>query len=150
MQPSLDFVAQAEFSVAAPIILGPGPQGERRVVPILGGRVEGPRLSGEVLPGGTDHQLVRADGVTEIVARYTLRLTDGGLVHVVNSGLRHAAPEDMARLLRGESVPPERVYFRTTPVFETAAPAHAWLHRQVFLGYGERRPSAVLIRIYAA
>jgi hypothetical protein len=137
--------------VAAPIILGPGLQGERRVVPILGGRIAGPRLEGEVLPGGTDHQLIRPDGVTEIVARYTLRLTDGALVHVVNSGLRHAAPEDMARLLRGEPVPPERVYFRTTPVFETAAPDHAWLqHRQVFLGYGERQPSAVIIRIHAA
>ncbi len=150
MPPSLDFVAEAEFDVAAPVILGPGPQGERRVVPILGGRVTGPRLTGEVLPGGTDHQLIRPDGVTEIVARYTIRLADGALVHVVNSGLRHAAPEDMARLLRGEPVPPERVYFRTVPVFETAAPAHAWLHRGIFLGYGERRPAAVRIRIYAA
>ncbi len=150
MPPSLDFIAEARFDVAAPIILGPGLQGERRVVPILGGRIAGPRLEGEVLPGGTDHQLIRPDGVTEIVARYTLRLIDGALVHVVNSGLRHAAPEDMARLLRGEPVPPERVYFRTTPVFETAAPDHAWLHRQIFLGYGERQPSAVIIRIHAA
>jgi hypothetical protein len=150
MPPSLDFIAEARFDVAAPILLGPGPHGERRVVPILGGRIAGPRLAGEVLPGGTDHQLIRPDGVTEIVARYSLRLDDGALVHVVNRGLRHAAPEDMARLLRGEPVPPERVYFRTTPVFETASPAHAWLHRSVFLGHGERQPSAVLIRIYAA
>ncbi|MCK8784274.1 DUF3237 domain-containing protein [Roseomonas sp. NAR14] len=140
-------VATLEVAVGAPVIVGPGPSGERRVIPILGGTVSGPRLRGEILAGGADFQLIRPDGVAEIEARYTLRLADGTLVYVVNRGLRHAAPEDMARLLRGERVPPERVYFRTAPVFETAAPAHAWLGRSLFLGYGERRPDSVVIRV---
>ena len=126
-----------------------GLNGERRIVPILGGTVAGPRLSGDIVPGGADYQLVRPDGVTEIEARYTLRLADGALVYVVNRGLRHAAPEDMARLLRGEPVPPERVYFRTAPAFETASPAHAWLQRSLFVGFGERRPASVLVRVFA-
>jgi hypothetical protein len=63
--------------------------------------------------------------------------------------LRDAAPEDMARLLRGERVPPERVYFRTAPCFETAAPAHAWLHRRLFVGFGQRLPDCVHIRVFA-
>ena len=67
----------------------------------------------------------------------------------MNRGVRHAAPEDMARLLRGEWVPPERVYFRTSPVFETAAPAHAWLQRSLFLGLGERQPNLVKVRLFA-
>lgn len=146
--PEMAFIGQAEVAVGPPQVVGAGPLGERRIVPILGGQVSGPRLSGEVLPGGADFQLIRPDGVAEIVARYTLRLADGALVYVVNRGLRHAAPEDMARLLRGEAVPPERVYFRTTPAFETAAPAHAWLHRHLFLGLGERQPDHVLIRIF--
>ena len=140
----MEFIGQVEVAVAAPVIIGAGPLGERRIVPILGGTVSGPRLAGEILPGGADHQLIRPDGVTEIVARYTLKLSDGALVYVVNRGLRHAAPEDMARLLRGEPVPPERVYFRTAPVFETAAAAYAWLHRSLFVGFGERRPESVL------
>ena len=49
-----------------------------------------------------------------------LRLDDGALVRVVNRGLRHAAPDDMARLLRGEPVDPARVYFRTAPQFEAS------------------------------
>ncbi len=148
--PRLDFVGEVSAEVAVPVIVGACALGERRVVPILGGRVAGPRLTGEVLPGGADYQLIRADGVAEIEARYTIRLAaDGALVYVVNRGLRHAAPEDMARLLRGEQVPPERVYFRTTPSFETAAPAHAWLNRTVFVGVGERDPDAVRIRIYS-
>ncbi len=147
--PRLDFVGTVEAEVAAPVVVGAGPAGERRIVPILGGRVSGPRLEGEILPGGADFQLIRPDGVAEIEARYAVRLPDGALVYVVNRGLRHAAPEDMARLLRGEPVPPERVYFRTAPAFETASPAHAWLQRGLFVGFGERRPASVLVRVYA-
>ena len=40
---------------------GTTPYGERRVVDILGGRVEGPRLQGRILPGA-DWQIVRPDG----------------------------------------------------------------------------------------
>jgi hypothetical protein len=145
----MEFVAEVSAQVAPPLLFGIGPLGERRIVPILGGRIEGPRLRGEILPGGADFQLIRPDGVAEIEARYTLRLDDGALVQVTNRGLRHAAPEDMARLLRGEAVPPERVYFRTTPAFETTAPAHLWLTRSLFIGEGIRRPDAVLIRMYS-
>ena len=147
--PGLDYVGEVLAEVAAPLVVGYGPTGERRIIPILGGTVVGPRLSGVIMPGGADYQLIRPDGVADIEARYTLRLADGALVYVVNRGLRHAAPEDMARLLRGEPVPPERVYFRTTPTFETAAATHAWLLRSLFVGFGERRPTAVLVRIYA-
>jgi hypothetical protein len=149
MEPGFDLVGQVDATVGAPIVVGRGPTGERRVVPVLGGRITGPRLNGDILPGGADFQLIRDDGVAEIEARYTLRLDDGALVQVVNRGIRHAAPEDMARLLRGETVPPERVYFRTAPAFETAAPAHAWLHRSLFVGFGERMPDRVRVRIFA-
>ncbi|MBV9117356.1 MAG: DUF3237 domain-containing protein [Acetobacteraceae bacterium] len=147
--PQPEFIAEVQAEVAAPIIIGASAAGERRIVPIIGGRVSGPRLEGEILPGGADFQLIRPDGVAEIEARYALRLNDGALVHVVNRGLRHAAPEDVERLLRGEAVPPERVYFRTAPCFETAAPAHAWLRRRLFVGLGERQPAAVIVRIFA-
>ena len=151
-----DFVGQLDCTVGPPIVIGPVPGGERRIVPILAGQVTGPLLEGELLPGGTDTQLIRPDGVTEIEARYTIRLTGhltdgpgrGALVNVVNRGLRRAAPEDMARLLRGEPVPPARVYFRTAPVFETPSPDHAWLHASLFIGFGERRPDSVRIRIF--
>ena len=149
LAPRPEFVAEVRAEVAAPLVVGACAAGERRIVPILGGRVRGPRLEGEILPGGADFQLIRPDGVAEIEARYALRLQDGALVYVVNRGLRHAAPEDVARLLRGEAVPPERVYFRTAPSFETASPAHAWLQRSLFVGLGERQPATVVVRVFA-
>ena len=57
--------------------LGQTPYGERRVIDILGGRVEGPKLSGTILPGGADWQIIRGDGAADIQARYTIE-TDGG------------------------------------------------------------------------
>lgn len=149
MTPPLTHIADLEAAVAAPLVIGATPLGERRIVPITGGRITGPRLNGEILSGGADFQLIRPDGIAEIEARYTLRLDDGALVYVVNRGIRHAAPEDMARLLRGEPVPPDRVYFRTAPAFETAAPAHAWLHQSLFVGFGTREPTLVRVRIYS-
>jgi len=147
--PQLDFIGQIEALVGPALVIGEGPLGLRRIVPILGGRLTGPQLQGEILQGGADHQLFRPDGVAELVARYAVRLEDGTLLNVVNSGIRDASPDDTARLMRGEAVPPERVYFRTAPVFETASPAYAWLHRRLFVGFGERQPAAVLVRIYA-
>ena len=47
---------------------GQTPYGERRVIDILGGRIDGPRLQGRILPGA-DWQIVRPDGATDLQAR---------------------------------------------------------------------------------
>ena len=128
--------------------LGTTPYGDRRVINIVGGRVEGERLSGRILPGGADWQIVRADGVLELEARYTLELDDGTFVGVVNRGFRHGSPEVLARLAAGEAVPPEAYYFRTNPVFTVPAGPHAWLDRTIFVGTAERAADAVVIRYF--
>ena len=87
----------------------------------------GVRLAAEVVPGGADWQYVRADGVVELEARYSIRTGDGVEIAVVNRGLRRASPEVMERLNRGEIVDPALVYFRTAPVFEAPAGPYAWL-----------------------
>lgn len=148
MPPEFEEVCEIHAEVGPAVTLGQGQNGERRVVPILGGLVTG-RIRGEILPGGADYQHIRPDGVLELEARYILRLADGVTIYVVNHGLRHAAPEDMARLARGEAVPPERVYFRTAPRFETTSPAHAWMTQRLFLGLAERHPALVVVRVFA-
>ena len=69
--------------------LGATPYGERRIINILGGSVEGPRLRGRILPGGADWQIVRADGVVDLRARYTVETDSGGLILVNSEGYRH-------------------------------------------------------------
>ena len=146
--PKLEFAFEVRAEVANPTVVGEMPNGTRRIVNILGGTFEGPKLKGKVVPGGADWQIIRKDGFTEVDARYTLQTDSGRLIYVSNIGMRHAAPEVMKRLNAGERVDPADVYFRSVPKFETSAPELEWLTRSIFVATGERSPNAVLIRFF--
>lgn len=146
--PRLVFAFELHAQVGAPLEFGDVPRGRRRVVPITGGTFTGPGLKGTIRPGGADWQIIRTDGFTELDTRYTIETDKGELVYVQNGGMRHAAPDVMKKLLAGEVVDPSLVYFRTTPVFETSAPALQWLTRATFVGTGERYPNEVVIRFW--
>lgn len=127
---------------------GGTPYGERRVIHITGGSVSGARLKGRILPGGADWQIIRADGVSDIQARYTIQADDGGLVLVDSEGLRHGPPDVIERLGRGEAVDPALYYFRTVMRFETAAPSLAWLNKILAVARGERLARAVKLDVF--
>lgn len=146
--PGLVFAFEVLVEVADPTVVGELPNGTRRIVDILGGTFEGPGISGRVVPGGADWQIIREDGFTDIDARYTLETNDGDLIYVSNIGIRHAPPEVMARLNRGEVVDQSQIYFRAVPKFETAAPELEWLMRSIFVATGERYPNGVVIRFW--
>jgi hypothetical protein len=148
LEPSLRFLYTSSVLVGAPMIVGSTPYGERRIIPIQGGTFAGPRLSGKILPGGADWQIVRTDGAAELEARYTLETGDGELIYVLNQGIRSGSKEVMARLAKGEKVHPSEYYFRTRPVFETGAPKYQWLHNIVSVATGERLPNEVIITVY--
>jgi Protein of unknown function (DUF3237) len=148
LEPSLRLIYTSSVEVGQPMVVGGIPYGERRIIPIKGGSFEGPRLSGKVLPGGADWQVIRSDGVAELEARYTLQTDDGALIYVLNQGIRSGSKEVMARLARGEKVHPREYYFRTRPIFETGAPQYQWLHRLVTVATGERLPDEVIITVY--
>jgi hypothetical protein len=139
---------ELRVEVGPPLDLGTVPRGRRRIIPILGGTFAGPLLRGAVLSGGADWQIVRSDGLAELDTRYTLQTDRGELIYVQNAGVRHAAPDVTARLLAGADVDPAAVYFRTVPVFETAAPELQWLTRAIFIGDGERHPDHVIVRVW--
>src|SRR4030095_4133381 len=89
---------------------GQTPYGERRVIDILGVRVEGPRLNGKILPGA-DWQIVRPDGVADLKARYGIETDDGARILVHSDGLRHGPAVVIAALGRGETGRAPRRYF---------------------------------------
>jgi hypothetical protein len=146
--PGLVFAFELRVTVGAPVEIGQVPRGRRRIVSILGGTFDGPGIKGKVVPGGADWQIIRADGFSELDTRYMLETDKGQIVYVQNAGMRHAAPAVMEKLLKGETVDPKLVYFRTIPTFETAAPDLQWLTRSVFIGTGERYPTEVVIRFW--
>ena len=143
-----ELVFEARVSVAPPLELGETPRGRRRVIHITGGTVSGPRLSGTIIPGGADWQIIRSDGVTELTALYEIKTDDGVLIHVTNRGLRHGPEAVMQRLARGEAVDPAEYYFRTVPVFEAPTGRYDWLNRAVFVGSGARSASEVHLAVF--
>lgn len=126
---------------------GNTPVGERRVINILGGTVEG-RFGGQILPGGADWQYIRADGAAHVEARYTIRADSGALILVNSEGVRHGPPDVLARLLTGEAVDPSLYYFRTAMRFETGDRELDWLNRIIAIARGRREKNAVKLDVY--
>jgi hypothetical protein len=146
--PKLQLLYTSRIDIAPLLDVGNAPYGQRRIISIMGGAFSGPRLSGRVLPGGADWQIVRSDGIVEVDARYTLETDDGAFIYITNWGLRRGPPEVISRLSAGESVDPSEYYFRTAPTFETGAPRYAWLNGIIAVAAGERRADAVIITAY--
>jgi hypothetical protein len=141
-------IFRVHCEVADILDLGAAPFGHRRVVNLLGGTVSGRKLSGRILPGGTDWQIMAADGALDVHARYTVESDAGALVQVDSRGMRHGAPEVLARLARGEDVDPALYYFRTVMRFETAHPSARWLNRILAIAKGAREKNAVKLDVY--
>jgi hypothetical protein len=139
---------RAEITLAPVQELGDSPLGRRRIIPITGGTFRGERLSGRVLPGGADWQVIRSDGVAELDARYTLETDDQALIYVRNFGYRHGPADVIKRLAAGEPVDPALYYMRTTPRFETGAERYQWLNRIICVATGARRKAAVELDVY--
>ncbi len=115
----------AKVTIADMIMIGESKRGTRRVIPITGGTFEGPKIKGEVMPGGEDWQLVRPDGDTELYARYLLKTEDGTIIQIINRVLQHIHEQDE------EKVP----YIKS--VIDLEAPTDSkydYLNHAVFLG----------------
>lgn len=141
--PPLAFFATLSIQVAPAHEIGQTPAGNRRVIPILGGRVQGDGWAARVVPGGADFQAIVSPTLARLDARYVLETEAGELIYVCNRAIRVASREVTARLVRAEPVDPALVYFRCAPTFETAAPSLAWINERLFVGSGVRLPDRV-------
>jgi hypothetical protein len=130
------------------LVVGPTPGGYRRVGPVVGGRFEGPRLSGEILDCGSDWQTVRADGSIALDVRLNLRTDDGAVINMAYRGIRHGPIDVMQRMDKGEVVDAASYYFRINPLFETSATRYDWINRVVAIGIGHRRVDGPVYNIF--
>ncbi len=146
--PTLEYAFTATVKVAAPVEMGQADGGRKRFIAITGGSVAGPKLTGEVLNGGGDWQVIEAGGLARVEAHYFLKAADGTVIEVTNPGVRVASAEVTERLAKGELVDPSAYYFRTTPSFKVTAGAHEWLRRSAFVARGIRKPDSVIIDFY--
>lgn len=144
-----EFLVQVSADLDEPQVIDDGPLGTRRIMYMKRGSFAGPRLKGQVLPGGGDWVLLRGDGVAKLDIRLTLRTDEDDLIYVSCDGILDIAPEVRRRIMAGEDVDASEYYFRTTPVFETGAERYRWLNRLVAVGVGRRTPTGMVTDVFA-
>jgi len=125
--PAAELLPRSEFAFEARVTLDPAvkvgdtPFGSRQYVPITGGKIAGPKLNGEVLPGGWDYQLWLGNGCGTLSADYFLKADDGTIIHILNQSFTCNSPQTKD----------ERSFFQ--PRFEAPKGKHEWLNRSSFV-----------------
>lgn len=122
--------------------------GRRQLVPCPEGEIIGPDFHGRIMPAGIDHQLVRADGVTEINAAYGFELDDGRKLYIHVEGIRTVPKDKVETVKSGGAVDPKLFYYVTTPRFEVYDESLKWMTEKIFVCDGTRLPDAVLLTYY--
>jgi hypothetical protein len=151
--PALQLRFDVVVTISQPIDLGVTQRGHRRVIPITGGSFtyfgnNGEQIRGAVLPIGADFQTLLTNELTHLSASYVLEDAEGQRILVENSGIRHADSQTISAINRGESVPPESVYFTTTPVLSSSDERYAWVTSRVFVAKAIRTPDRVTLSFF--
>ncbi|KAI0478860.1 hypothetical protein GGR56DRAFT_689889 [Xylariaceae sp. FL0804] len=113
----------AEFDITNPTVealtidMGLAPQGSSKLIPIIGGSFDGPRMSGKILDVGGDWGLTDRFGTYHADTRYQLRTDDGADIYI-----RTAGPAQADGTL----------HLRAT--FDTGSPDYYWLNNIIAVG----------------
>jgi hypothetical protein len=148
--PGLEYLLSTTGLLPHALDLGDTGRGRRLVVPIPeGGRFEGPRMSGRMLSGAADVQLVRPDGVVELRAHGVLETDDGVRILYRNEGIRWMPPETAEAMAQGRPFDPATIYARAIPSFEAPSDsAYAWLNRSLFVSVPSRRGQEIRLDVW--
>ncbi|MGI9251789.1 MAG: DUF3237 domain-containing protein [Pseudohongiellaceae bacterium] len=93
--------------------------GHTSIAPLEGGSFSGPRLRGTVMPGGADW-ITQVSGHSSLDVRITLLTDDDAYIYMTYRGM--VVPGDSG------------LYWRITPLFNTAAEQYDWLNHIVCVG----------------
>ena len=130
--PRVEFAFEERVTISPAVVLGNTALGHRQYIPITGGTVAGPKLKGQVVPGGWDFQLTySASDCTQLSADYFLKADDGTVIHVFNEGLM--CPGGQRSWMR--------------PRLEAPKGAHEWLTNATFVASLEVEPDGKAVRI---
>ena len=146
---NLDYEFTYHATLKAPVVVGPGPFGNRSFFEVSGGRCDGTRLRGEVLTGGGDWILIGPDGWGRLDVRAQLRTDDGALIYLAYYGLLEMNDAVQRATAGGSGTDYGDQYFRTNPRFETGDARYAWVNQTLFVAEGRVRPGPMVeYRVY--
>ena len=107
--------------------------GHTSIAPVTGGSFSGARLQGAVHNGGADW-ITQVSGHSSLDVRITLETEDGAIIYMTYKGV----------VARGDS----GLYWRVTPVFNTASDEYDWLNHKVFVGKSKQIEGKVAYDIF--
>ncbi|CAN7435618.1 DUF3237 family protein [Rhizobacter sp. LjRoot28] len=111
--------------------VGATPYGQRHVTRTQGGTLAGGGLTGSVLPGALDFELLLPSGAVEQEARYTLRAPDQTLIYLRTCGVADGAD------------------IRFVAEFEApSASAWQWLNRGTYVGRRQVTPQGIRLSVH--
>lgn len=106
-----------------------------RVIPIIGGTVEG-KISGQVVPGGADWNTSLDNNLSHVFAKYLLKTDDGEYIDIQNEGYINFELNNK---------------IKTSPVFKADMNGkYAWLNHGVYVGALDpgKEDGQVVITVY--
>lgn len=95
---------------------------------------EGPGIKGKIVPPAGDWIEVRPNGTWALNVRMNAVLDDGSQAYLYYNGLITMTDELMARLVGGEELTGEDMYFTSAPYIETNSEKYAELNDRVCIG----------------
>ncbi|WP_317930533.1 DUF3237 family protein [Halioxenophilus sp. WMMB6] len=117
--PQLTELFSLMVTCEAPLPLGKIRGGDAMMIAITGGEISGPRLQGEVLPGGTDWAVRLSDGHFVVDARYAIKAADGTIIQVFNGASQMLDPASLRMITQPRFIAPEG--------------PHEWLNHSVYV-----------------
>ena len=98
---------------------------------------------------GWRRSMANTEGIVFFQALYVLQASDGTYIVINNRGLRHAPPDELAKMNAFEAVDPASYYFRINPTFDVPAGSHDWLGRTIIVGGADRHRTHSIFSYYA-
>lgn len=146
---NLEHIFSYRGAISRPELIGPVAEGRRVNFYITGGKVEGPKVNGKLLPVGGDWMTLRTDGVGIVDVRATIQTHDGALIYTAYSGVMDFGKDGYEKLPKGEV--PAVVSIHVAPRYYTSHPEYLWLNRIQCVGIGQSdmSRSEVAYDIYA-
>jgi hypothetical protein len=125
----VEFLFQMDVHAPNPIVVQPGPQGNRVIV-------AGPKLKGKALAGpGAEWATLRPDGSLKADVRLALETEDEAFILMTYNGIACPGEDGNFRI-------------RTAPLFETGDPQYSWLNQVQAVGMGTSHERGVLYDVY--
>jgi len=153
MSPELEFSFRIEIQVSKPIVVSHDREfGKRQLIPIASGLVSG-EISGKVLPGGIDSQVIDGDGLCRLSARYAIETESGETFYIENNGIRRIPEKWRDQLFTDDmsffnQISAEDIYFKTVPTFEVYSSSLKWLTESIFICSAKRSATGVFLDMY--